>query len=166
MSPANSASENIESVFGNSLQKTKLDLNELFRQVMQKFSINMQKREVIVRCDTLPSIHGNKTLIARLFEYIVGMIVSHALLDSKFFLYVSYEEEKVDKLNGIKYFILKFHTNVIINSNWKEINKQAFMECERILSDQGGVLLVNNIGKTGCLFSISLPVNSNSHVVN
>jgi hypothetical protein len=118
--------------------------------------------QLIVRCEALPKIQGNFNEMLKLFDHLLSMILSHHQKTSRLFLYVDCEEESNDVIDmsleeGFKRYTIKFHTNITTQGNWKLLNNQALVSCQQILSNHSGNLAVNEISKTGCLFSVLLP---------
>jgi hypothetical protein len=140
---------------------TTLNLNEIFRESMNRFQSGLQAPNMIVRCEPLPAIQGNRLLIARLFENLISMIVHHRPVSSKLYLYIDCQEPKgmsnelLEK--DVKQYIVRFHTNITSTEEWKINNRQLITECEKCVLAHNGAFSVNNIQNTGCLFSISFP---------
>jgi hypothetical protein len=99
--------------------------------------------------------------MVKLFDDLLGMILNHPPRASRLFLYVDCEEGYSDVIDmnvekGFERYIIKFHTNVTTHDNWKLVNSQTLVNCRQILSKYNANLAVNEISKTGCLFSLSL----------
>jgi hypothetical protein len=74
---------------------------------------------------------------------------------------VDCEEDSSDVVDmyldeAFKRYTIKFHTNVTTHNNWKLVNSQTLINCKQILSKYNANLAVNEVSKTGCLFSVSL----------
>jgi aminopeptidase C len=138
-----------------------LDLNTVLRESLKKVQSEVLHLQLIVRCESLPQIKADHEEIMELFDDLLRMILNHPPQTSRLFLYVDCEEDFRDVIDmtleeDFKRYIIKFHTNVTTHGNWKLINSQALMNCRQILSRYNGNLAVNEISKTGCLFSLSL----------
>lgn len=139
-----------------------LDLNIVLKASLKKAQSQLDHLELIVRCEALPQIKADHEEIMKLFDDLLGMILSHPPQTSQLFLYVGCEEDSGDVIDmtleeGLKRYTIKFHTNVTTHENWKLINSQCLVKCRQILSRHNGNLAVNEIRNTGCLFSVSLP---------
>jgi hypothetical protein len=149
----------------NTLQKKYpdglLSLNAVLKESLKKAQSKIDNLQLIVRCESLPQIKADHEEMADLFDDLLGMILNHDLSSSRLFLYVDCEENSGDLIDmtleeGFKRYTIKFHTNVTTHDNWKLVNSQALVNCKRILFKHNGNLAVNEISKTGCLFSVSL----------
>ncbi|MBO9573018.1 MAG: hypothetical protein J7497_12570, partial [Chitinophagaceae bacterium] len=128
---------------------------------LKKVQSEVHHLQLIVRCESLPKIKADGEETMKLFDDLLRMILNHPPQTSRLFLYVDCEEDSGDVMDmtleeGFKQYIIKFHTNVTSHGNWKLINSQSLMNCRQILSRYNGNLAVNEISKTGCLFSLSL----------
>lgn len=138
-----------------------LSLNELLQESLKKAQAQADKAKLIVRCESLPFIKADRSEILNLFDDLLGMILN-AANDSRLFLYIDCEEDSSDVIDmridaDLKRYIIKFHTNVIAQGDWKLVNSQSLINCRQILSRHNGNLAVNDISSTGCLFSVWLP---------
>jgi light-regulated signal transduction histidine kinase (bacteriophytochrome) len=149
----------------NTLQKEYsgglLNLNTVLKESLKKAQSQIDNLQLIVRCESLPQIKADHDDMVGLFDNLLGMILNHHSQTLRLFLYVDCEEASVDVIDmnieeGFKRFTIKFHTNVTTHDNWKLVNSQALVNCRQILSRHNGNLAVNEISKTGCLFSVSL----------
>lgn len=139
-----------------------LALNNVLQESLKKAQGQVDKAQLIVRCENLPSIKADQTDMIKLFDHLLNMILNPSLKSSKQFLYVDCEEDASDaidmtRLEGFKRYTVKFYTNVSTHNNWKLLNGQALINCRQILSKYNGNLVVNEISSSGCLFSVSLP---------
>jgi len=149
----------------NTLQKKYsgglLDLNSVLNESLKKAQSQVDHLQLIVRCETLPQIKADHDEMVKLFDGLLGMILNHPPQTSRLFLYVDCEENVTDVIDmtlekGFRQYIIKFHTNVTTHDNWKLVNSQALINCRQILSKHNATLAVNEISKTGCLFSVLL----------
>src|SRR5215213_7811475 len=137
-----------------------LSLYEVFKESMRKVQPGFDHVKIIVRCEHLPQIRGNREDINHLFEELIRMIVGHPAAGFRLFLYVDCEETATDTIDdavteGFKKYIIKFRTNIAPNENWKEANMQSLAKCRQILSLHNAIFHVNS--DKGCLFSFSVP---------
>jgi hypothetical protein len=139
-----------------------LSLNGVLQESLKKAQIQVDKAQLIVRCETLPQVKADYDEMVKLFDELLGMILNYPPNTSRLFLYVDCEEDSSDVIDmkleeGLKRYIIKFHTNITTHNNWKLVNSQALINCRQILSKHNGNLAVNDISSAGCLFSVSLP---------
>lgn len=139
-----------------------LSLNGVFQESLKKAQVQVDKVQLIVRCETLPQVKADYIEMAKLFDDLLGMILNYPPNTSRLFLYIDCEEAASDVIDmdmedGLKRYIIKFHTNIITHNSWKLVNNQALINCRQILSKHNGNLAVNDISSAGCLFSVSLP---------
>lgn len=132
-----------------------LSLNDLFNERFRKAQTRLEQLNLIVRCESLPRITGNREEITLLIDTLLSMILQQPPVGSKLFLYVDCEEMRNGKEAGR--YLIKFHTNLTTNDVWKEVNREELALCERIVARHDGTFSVNNISNTGCLFSLFLP---------
>jgi hypothetical protein len=139
-----------------------LSLNDLFNERMRKAQAEFNHAGLVVRCDCLPQINGFREEIIRLFDLLISMILNHPTKPAKLFLYVDCEENKEagKQQTDLFNYLIKIHTNLTTDDNWKAQNREALAACERILILHKGSFAVHNISNTGCLFSITLPGKS------
>jgi hypothetical protein len=138
-----------------------LDLNTVLQESLKKAQTRVDHLQLIVRCESLPQIKADHNEMVKLFDDLLGMILNHPQQASRLFLYVDCEKGSNDVIHmnvekGFERYIIKFHTNVTTHDNWKLLNSQTLVNCRQILSKYNANLAVNEISKTGCLFSLSL----------
>jgi hypothetical protein len=150
----------------NTLQKKYsdglLDLNTVLKECLKKAQAEVDDFQLVVRCESLPQIRAVYDGMLKFFDDLLGTILNHPPLTSRLFLYVDCEAESNDVIDmtleeGFKRYTIKFYTNVTTHDNWKLVNSQVLINCRQLLSKYSGNLAVNEISKTGCLFSVSLP---------
>jgi hypothetical protein len=139
-----------------------VSLNSVLKGSLKKVQARVDHMQLIIRCETLPQIKAEHGEIVKLFDGLLGMILNLAPQTSKLFLYVDCEEvsdpaSEMNSSEGLKRYVIRFHANVSTHDNWKLVNSQALANCRQILSNYHGTLAVNEISRTGCLFSFSLP---------
>jgi hypothetical protein len=160
MSSPNSMLSTVPDIHGISAPRERLNLNELMQQALHAFQTGGKHLNLIIRCESLPHIEGNKAQVSKLFANLLQTIVPFPPRGNKLFLYIDCEEQNKDidavLTNGHKRFLIQFYTNIITNESWKRINKPVLVSCEQIVAQLNASLTVNDIKNTGCLFSISL----------
>jgi len=139
-----------------------LSLNAILQESLKKAQTQVDKAQLIVRCESLPAIKADHDEIVQLFDDLIGMILNQPPNTTRLFLYVDCEEENRDFIDmtlkeGFKSYLIKFHTNITTHEHWKLVNSQTLINCRQILSRHNGNLVVNDVSSTGCLFSVSLP---------
>jgi len=139
-----------------------LSLNEVLQESLRKAQMQVEKVKLIVRCETLPFVIAEHDDMVKLFDELLGMILNHPPDAARLFLYIHCEEDNSDIIDmtldeGLKRYCIKFHTNITTHNNWRLVNSQGLINCRQILSRYNGNLAVNDIGNTGCLFSVLLP---------
>jgi hypothetical protein len=132
-----------------------LSLNDIFRESMQG---SYAYPDIIVRCETLPQIKGNREEIMKLFRMLTKMITSNRPAGPRLFLYVDCSEEmrEAGLEQDFKNYLIKFYTNITAAEEWRISHSAALSDCEKIVANHKGKFQVNNIYNTGCLFAISL----------
>jgi aminopeptidase C len=139
-----------------------LSLNEVLQESLKKAQAQVDKAQLIVRCENLPLVQADHGEMVRLFDDLIAMILNQPPNTTRLFLYVDCEENNSDMIDmtlqpGFKKYTIKFHTNITTHEHWKIINNNALINCKQILSRHNGNLAVHDISSTGCLFSLSLP---------
>lgn len=139
-----------------------LSLNDVIQENLKKAQYQVDKAQLIVRCETLPCIKADHDEMASLFNDLLSIILNHPPNTSRLFLYIDCEEDNSEGIDrtpeeDMKRYIIKFYTNITTSESWKLANSGALINCQQILSRHNGNLAVNDISGTGCLFSVSLP---------
>jgi hypothetical protein len=139
-----------------------LSLNEILQESLKKAQAQVDKAQLIVRCESLPMIKADHADIVKLFDDLISMILNQPPNTTRLFLYVDCEEDRSDIIDmtlgeSTKRYVIKFHTNITTHEHWKLVNRQALVNCRQTLSRHNGNLVVNDVSSTGCLFSVSLP---------
>lgn len=139
-----------------------LALNEVLHESLRKAQMQIDKVKLIVRCEALPLVTAEHDEMVTLFDELLEMILNHPPDATRLFLYINCEEDNSDIIDmtledGVKRYCIKFHTNITAHDNWRLVNSKGLIHCRQILSRHNGNLAVNDIGNTGCLFSVLLP---------
>lgn len=151
-----------ESINSYIAAKDLISLNDVFKESMKKLQAEVDKLNLVVRCDSLPSIEANKKQMELLFDTLISLLSGNPPQGSRLFLYVDCNEEKNEVMDlslkqDSKNYMIRFHTNIPSDMQWKEKNAEALSRCSQILSACNGTFAVNNVAHTGCLFSLTLP---------
>ena len=136
-------------------------LDKIFRESMKKVRAACTG-DIIVRCNSLPALAGSEKQLSELFDNLIGLIFDMSVTANRIFLFVEFEEE-----NGIsgpdsriyRDYSIRFHSNFSADDDWKQKNAARLSRCDDIISDCGGIFIVNKINNTGCLFIVKLPAN-------
>jgi hypothetical protein len=143
------------------ISKVDVHLSDLLTESLRKINKEIKDFDCSIRCESLPTIKGNKAKLSRLFDLLIAAIFASPPRGSKLFLYVDCIQERDARVKkGIKYLI-KFLTNVTIGKNWKELNADLLMESNQIILAHNGVFSINTVDNSGCLFTISFPGKGN-----
>lgn len=139
-----------------------LSLNEILQESLKKAQAQVDKSQLIVRCESLPMVKADHDEMVKLFDDLIGMILNQPPNTTRLFLYVDCEENRSDIIDmtlskEYRRYLIKFHTNITTHEHWKLVNSQTLVNCKQILSRHNGNLVVNDVSSTGCLFSVSLP---------
>jgi hypothetical protein len=137
-------------------------LNEVLHSSLQNYNSEIQKGNIILRCDSLPAVEGDFNKLERLFTKIISIIFDTHIQNTKQFLYITCIENPLDVRdislkNGHKYYEIQFKTNLDCELIWKRTEKKKIEECEQILSEHAGKLKNSFINTTGCFLSVILP---------
>lgn len=134
-----------------------VNLSVLLTETLQKRNKTIRDLETNIRCESLPSIKGNKVQLSRLFDILIETIFKNQPRGSTLFLYVDcIQERDASVKKGIKYLI-KFLTNATIGKNWKELNADLLMESNQIILAHNGVFSINTVDNSGCIFTVCFP---------
>jgi len=135
-----------------------VSLHTVFRESLEKVKAGFDLVRLIVRCEPLPHIYGNREAIAELFENLVRIILSSHAPGYKFYLSIRCDEDNANpSYEDLKSYLIRIHANISTSGEWNAVNAAALLRCNFIVAGLNGNLQVNNIMNTGSLFSISLP---------
>jgi hypothetical protein len=140
-------------------QDSLVHLNEIFK-VSMKNARTLLGADVIIRCESLPDLHGRQEDFIELFNTLINLIISTRMRYSKLFLHVHCAEEFLEPDKSLKHHTIRFHTNFSTTEEWKEEHSEQLAKCKELIANYGGRFMVNNISNTGCLFFIMLPGKS------
>ena len=136
-----------------------INLNQIIREIIQKYQVEKPDIQLVFRCEPLPFLEGGRQQVIELFDKLIFLILKEASPSAKLFLYIDCAEEKV-KSSSIKEvnkkYCIKFNTNIKADDSWRNANDQFLIECDKILSALKGTFAVRKINDTGCLFTLSL----------
>jgi hypothetical protein len=139
-----------------------LSLNGILQESLKKAQAQVDKAQLIVRCESLPTVQADHSEMVKLFDDLIAMILNQPPNTTRLFLYIDCEQDNSDIIDmtlqpGFKKHLIKFHTNITTHEHWKIQNNDTLINCKQILSRHNGNLVVNDVSSTGCLFSVSLP---------
>jgi hypothetical protein len=137
-------------------------LNEILQESLKKAQAQVDKAQLIVRCESLPVVQADHSEIVKLFDDLIAMILNQPPNTTRLFLYIDCDEDNNDIIDmtlhpGFKKHLIKFHTNITTHEHWKILNNDTLINCKQILSRHNGNLMVHDVSSTGCLFAVSLP---------
>lgn len=136
---------------------TTVDLNEVIAKVLKPFQVSGRNQQIVIRCDHLPVLAGNETVVESVFAELVKMILLQQS-GQKRFLHILCQEEKVikDEMPASRYRV-QFHTNLVTDSKWKALYGERLIALKDLLAGFNTYLHIHDLTTSGCLFSISLP---------
>jgi hypothetical protein len=138
----------------------RINLNEVMQQELLRAQGQDSRSRMIVRCENLPVVEGAPAVVSGLLRGLVSLITAHPPLSSRLFLYIDCEEENKEVeaalTQGYKRYRIDFHTNALTGEKWHMANQEKLEAYKKMALAFNGTLEVNQIGNTGCLFSISL----------
>ena len=139
------------------IQGLDVNLSDLLNETLKKKNKAIKYIETNIRCESLPTIKGDKLQLSYLFEILIDIIYKNQSGGSTLFLYVDcIQERDASVKKGIRYLI-KFFTNVSIGKNWKELNAELLNECNQIILAHNGSFSINTIDNSNSLFTICFP---------
>lgn len=138
-----------------------LSLNEILQESLKKAQAQVDRAQLIVRCENLPYIMADYNDMIKLFDGLISMILSQPPNTTRLFLYIDCDKDNSDIIGssakpGFDTYVIKFHTNITTHEHWKLLHNQTLASCKQTLLKYHGNLAVHNISSTGCLFSLSL----------
>jgi len=136
---------------------TLLPLNDLFKESMRQAQVRCGTANVVLRCEPLPFVRGNREEMIQLFDALTNSIFSARPTGSKFFLHVDCTQVDEPADDGFRQVQIRFHTNITSDAAWRKTNEGALANCTRILTLHGAVFAVREVKDNGCLFSITIP---------
>src|SRR4051812_35230210 len=120
-------------IYGNLLP---LDL--VFQESMEKVKSGFDLIRIVVRCEPLPQIYGEKQALNELFENLIRMILSSSPPGYKLFLFVGCDvqkdQEPKNNQQEMNTFLIRFHTNITTGEEWKSQNAAAIHRCNFIIA--------------------------------
>jgi hypothetical protein len=143
-----------------------VSLNEVFKDALNQVQGQMSNVNLVIRCESLPSIEGNPEDLQLLFRTLVNVIFDSARnANTKLFLHIDCAVEHTDLSDStgeenLKKYLIKFHTNITSNQHWEKANERDLGRCREILSKHNGIFVVNGVGGNGCLFTMTVPGKS------
>ena len=128
---------------------------------MRKVQKDFKGLKIVVRCENLPVIKGNREDVAQLFEGLIRIILSYSDTTAQVFLYIDCEDMERGRSAHVtseeyKIYAIKFRTNISPDSNWMQVHADALARYKQLLSIHNAIFHVNSTN-AGCMFSISVP---------
>ena len=134
-----------------------VDLGDLFRE---RFNLMLHKgASVIMRCDQLPVVFGNRNELRILCDHLADLILSYPPAGSKLFLYVECDDSTNDSVSfdgDFRNYEINFHSNMAAGDDWQNAHDATLAECSRIVSAHNGSFIHKKHEHSGCIFSIIL----------
>lgn len=148
------------SVSGNVGGEEWIDMNQVLRQSLQKNASGGIKEQLILRIDPLPLVRCNAQQYTVMLDALVQMIVLQPPVNSKLYLYIKCEEEKIDTPDVKRkspIYKISFYTNIVTDEHWKKLYRNKLIEYSNTFTDKERIFSFHEISNSGCLFSINLP---------
>ena len=157
MSDIPSVSSAEQSPVENTLVKW-IDTNLVLKNVLQSLHAE-EKGKIVLRCDHLPLIKGDKPTFANLFRGLLQMILQKKEEVTTLFLHISCTANEKTQMAkaGSCFFTIQFNTNIVPCTAWFEKNRVLLNELSDLIARNNGYLVVNQFKAGGCIFSVSLP---------
>ena len=144
--------------------KEPVDLNKALHLALNSVQGVIETSQIIIRCDQLPVTEGNAADFQRLFNTVMQLVLSQSPVGSKQFLYIKCEEEEVEKevmavLGDTKFYIIQFHSNIVLGTYWQAAYRAPLSDCEQIAKTYNGSFAYAHL-HSGSLFTLRLPAKS------
>jgi hypothetical protein len=132
-------------------------LDNLMQQTLQTLKQDIERQNVIVRCDTLPDVQGNRGDMQAVFTNILNSIINYPT-ESRLYIYINYSKDG-HQVNGdiielSKGPAIHFHTNLRADGAWQQHHTFLLKQCHEMLYKFGAALVISDY-PSGSLFSIS-----------
>ncbi len=146
-----------------------VDLNIVFRAVLENLYERISESDATVTCDPLPTISGDEAQLGQVFQNLIGNAIKYARPGVRPLIHVSADMDKVNWLvhvrdNGIgierDYLDLVFvpfkrlHTKKISGTGI------GLAICRKVIEAHGGRIWVDSVAGEGSTFSFSLPITA------
>ena len=160
----------------NATQQTheKIDLTEVFNQIVSDLELLIKEKKALISFDTLPAITGSPVLIYQLFYNLINNSLKFTKKDEKPQIFISYTAQK-NELENREYISIKIEDNGIgfdqseaikIFQTFSRLNSKDNYEgtglglalCKKIVERHGGTITAKGREGVGATFIITLPV--------
>ena len=143
------------------LSNAQIDLNKLTQKVFEFRKQCLEKLGAIIRCENLPTIRGDASQIAVLFNTLIGLILENPPLASKPFIYMKCAELKEDLIDlTVSKESIHYEICFFTNYGSKALNNETFVEqlnrCYEICKENKCSLECHELANSGCLFTLKL----------
>jgi|GEM_PF-1689031 len=147
---------------------TQTDLNIVLQRVFCEENQRLNKDQVIVRCDQLPTVFIEESRIAKACSFLLNIILEQPPEKGKLFIYIRCNLLKEDIIDlslpdGAKKYEVLFHTNCFNKPDWKEKYKDLLDYCYQMCIDHGGSFNYKDNFEGSYLFQLILPGKSIEH---
>lgn len=134
-----------------------VNANAALEKILQNLRAE-ERSNIILRCDELPFFPGLAADIETVFASLLQMILAKKETASKLYLHISCTgEEGQERRNGIAFYSILFHSNLVLTADWLQQQQQKIEEVKAVVQPYNGGLLVNPATNSGVVFSVSLP---------
>jgi hypothetical protein len=135
-----------------------VNTNAVLQKALQRLTAE-QRNTIALRCDDLPVVQGTEEDFETVFSSLLQTILQRKENVSKLFLHIhcTAEDFAADAPTELKQYSIQFNTNIAPCAEWLQQHEQQLAHVAAILQKNGGLLLVNQLKNTGCIFSVSLP---------
>jgi light-regulated signal transduction histidine kinase (bacteriophytochrome) len=138
-----------------------VDLGRLLQAVFEEQQQRVAQLQTIVRCDSLPRVHGKVQTLLTLFRSLVGLILSNPPKQSKLFIYIKCERIDTDIIDmtlpdGFGPYLISFYTNSNPGPEWETANSDTLAQCQQLMAEGKGTLTFPSAQSAGCLFALNL----------
>lgn len=142
----------------SSTEVHEVNTNFVLQSVLQQLRPEV-KNKIILRCDELPLVQGNKNEYTTVFTLLLHMLVAKQEEVSKLYLHIHCTRDSFSEFTTASpaLYCIRFYTNLIPSADWMKNHREQIDEANLLLQKQKGSLTVNAGNNTGCLFSVSLP---------
>lgn len=139
-----------------------VDLGRLLQAVFEEQQPRVSQLQTIVRCDTLPQVHGKVPSLLALFRHLVALILNHPPQQSKLFIYIKCERTDTDIIDmtlpeGFGPYLISFYSNSNRSPEWETANSDTLALCQQLIAEGKGTLTFPSVQSAGCLFALNLP---------
>lgn len=135
-------------------------LNDVFQRILPGYQQQINKGNIIIRCEAMPVVEANEQELYKLFENVFFILFDNDTFNTRHFLHIDCLRQKdngILDLTTNRVFEIQFNSNRNYDSVWTEANRARLDECYKILDRYNGKLILNPLRSNGCSFIVSLP---------